>query len=196
MLTLYFSPGSSSMATHIALHEIGVPFESRSLSFSQREHQSPAFLAINPEGKVPTLLIDGRVLTEVAAILFIWRGVFPKRGSAGRRHRGRGAGDLVDVLYRRDHPPGAADRHRALEGSLRHRRPAAGRPRMGARGAIRLPTSISSGSTGASRPRLRRHRANIRASTRTSHGSWRARRSKRRSRSRAPSATTCRSGAT
>jgi len=69
MLTLYFAPGSSSMAAHIALHEIGVPFESRPLSFARREQRAPEFLALNPEGKVPTLIIDGRPLTEVAAIL-------------------------------------------------------------------------------------------------------------------------------
>jgi glutathione S-transferase len=70
MLTLYFSPGSSSMAVHIALHEIGEPFEAKPLSFAAKETRTPEFLAINPVGKVPTLLIDGRVLTEVAGILF------------------------------------------------------------------------------------------------------------------------------
>jgi glutathione S-transferase len=65
------------MAAHVALHEIGVPFETRSLSFHKKEHQSPAFLAINPEGKVPTLLIDGRALTEVAGILFYLARRFP-----------------------------------------------------------------------------------------------------------------------
>jgi len=70
MLTLYFAPGSSSMAAHIALHEIGVPFDPRALSLARAETRQPAFLAINPEGKVP-LLVDGDlVLTEVAAILF------------------------------------------------------------------------------------------------------------------------------
>jgi len=70
MLTLYFSPGASSMAPHIALYEIGVKFEAKPLSFARKEHSSAAFRAINPEGKVPTLLIDGKVLTEVAGILF------------------------------------------------------------------------------------------------------------------------------
>ena len=70
MLTFYFAPGSSSMAVHIALHETGAPFEARPMSFATHDMRKPEFLAINPNGKVPTLLIDGRVLTEVAGILF------------------------------------------------------------------------------------------------------------------------------
>jgi glutathione S-transferase len=76
-LTLYFSPGSSSMAVHIALHEIGVKFEARPLSFLRKDHRAPDFLRVNPEGKVPTLLIDERPLTEVAAILFYLARQFP-----------------------------------------------------------------------------------------------------------------------
>ena len=77
MLTLYFAPGSSSMAVHIALHEIGTPFDARPMSFTGRDLRTPEYLAINPEGKVPTLLIDGRKLTEVAAILFYLAKQFP-----------------------------------------------------------------------------------------------------------------------
>jgi glutathione S-transferase len=79
-LTLYMSPGSSSMAPHIALNEIGVGFEPRWLSFAKKEQQAPAYLAINPEGKVPTLMIDGRVLTEVAAVLYYLARRFPEAG--------------------------------------------------------------------------------------------------------------------
>jgi glutathione S-transferase len=57
------------MAAHIALHEVGATFESRPLSFHRKENRTPEYLAINPEGKVPTLVIDGRALTEVAGIL-------------------------------------------------------------------------------------------------------------------------------
>jgi glutathione S-transferase len=78
MLTLYFAPGSSSMAPHIALHEIGAPFESRPISLAKKENRTPGYLAINPEGHVPTLLIDERPLTEVAAILFYLARRFPE----------------------------------------------------------------------------------------------------------------------
>jgi glutathione S-transferase len=77
MLTLYFAPGSSSMAVHIALHEIGVSFEGRPMSFKKNDMRSPEFLALNPEGKVPVLIIDGRPLTEVAAILYYLAKCFP-----------------------------------------------------------------------------------------------------------------------
>jgi len=80
MLTLYFAPGSSSFAVHIALHEIGLPFEARPMSFRQNDMRSPDFLAINPAGKVPTLLVDGRALTEVAAILFYLARRYPDAG--------------------------------------------------------------------------------------------------------------------
>src|ERR1700739_2523089 len=80
MLTLYFVPGASSMAVHIALHEIGVPFEARPISFARQEQRSEKYLALNPEGKVPTLLIDGRPLTEVAAILYYLARQFPAAG--------------------------------------------------------------------------------------------------------------------
>ena len=76
MLTLYFAPGSSSMAVHIALHEIGVPFEARPMSF-KNDLRSSGYLALNPEGKVPTLVIDSRPLTEVAAILYYLAKRFP-----------------------------------------------------------------------------------------------------------------------
>jgi glutathione S-transferase len=80
MLTLYFAPGSSSMAAHIALHEVGADFETRPMSFKKDDMHSPDFLKINPAGTVPTLLIDGRVLTEVAGILFYLARRFPEAG--------------------------------------------------------------------------------------------------------------------
>ena len=80
MLTVYLSPGSSSMAPHIMLHEIGVDFESRWISFANREQRAPEYLKLNPEGKVPTLLVDGHPLTEVAATLYYLARRFPEAG--------------------------------------------------------------------------------------------------------------------
>lgn len=77
-LTLYFAPGASSMAPHIALNEIGAPFEARPVSFARNETRAEAFRAVNPEGKVPTLLIDGRALTEVAGVLWYLARAFPE----------------------------------------------------------------------------------------------------------------------
>jgi glutathione S-transferase len=77
MLTLYFAPGSSSFAVHIALHEIGVAFEARPMSFKKNDMRAPDYLRLNPEGKVPTLVVDGHPLTEVAAILYYLAKRFP-----------------------------------------------------------------------------------------------------------------------
>jgi glutathione S-transferase len=79
MITFYFSPGSSSMATHIALHETGASFEARPLALQQGT-RTPDFLKVNPNGKVPTLVVDGTVLTEVAATLFYLARAFPQAG--------------------------------------------------------------------------------------------------------------------
>lgn len=78
MLALYFAPGSSSFAVHIALNEVGAAFESHPLSFAKKDMKSPEYLTLNPEGKVPTLVIDGRPLTEVAAILFYLAKTYPE----------------------------------------------------------------------------------------------------------------------
>jgi glutathione S-transferase len=80
VLIFYFAPGSSSMATHIALHEVGAEFEPRLLSFKAKAQQRPEYLALNPEGKVPALVIDGSVLTEVAATLYYLAKTYPQAG--------------------------------------------------------------------------------------------------------------------
>ena len=80
MLTLYYSPGSSSMATHIALNEVGVAFELKLTALHRNEHRAADYLAVNPEGKVPTLMVDGRPLTEVAATLWYLGRRYPAAG--------------------------------------------------------------------------------------------------------------------
>src|SRR5258708_38689048 len=80
MLTLYYSPGSRSMATHIALHEVGVPFEAKLTALHEHKNREPGYLAVNPEGKVPTLMVDGQPLTEVAATLWYLARRYPDAG--------------------------------------------------------------------------------------------------------------------
>ena len=67
-VVLYASPGSASLVVHWLLLELGIDHELRLLDFARREQKSPEYLALNPIGRVPTLLIDGQVLTESAAI--------------------------------------------------------------------------------------------------------------------------------
>jgi glutathione S-transferase len=69
MITLYYSPGTASFVVHWMLLELGMPHELRLLNLEAREHKTPAYLALNPAGVVPTLVIDGVALTEAAAIL-------------------------------------------------------------------------------------------------------------------------------
>jgi glutathione S-transferase len=69
MLTLYFSPGACSMASHIGIEESGAPYTEKPTLLSKQEHKTEAYLKINPRGKVPALDVDGRVITENTAIL-------------------------------------------------------------------------------------------------------------------------------
>jgi len=69
MLTLYYSPGACSMASHIALEESGAPYEAKLISTAKGEQKTPEYLAINPRGKVPALRADNDVITENVAIL-------------------------------------------------------------------------------------------------------------------------------
>ena len=69
MLSLYYSPGACSLASHIVLEEIGTPFEARRVAIAESEHRTPEYLAVNPRGRVPTLVDGDFVLTESPAIL-------------------------------------------------------------------------------------------------------------------------------
>lgn len=71
MYTLYYAPGTASMVVHLALLEIGAPHELRLVDFAADQQHDADYLALNPGGVVPTLLIDGRALTESAALLMI-----------------------------------------------------------------------------------------------------------------------------
>jgi glutathione S-transferase len=69
MYKLYYSPGACSMAPHVVLNELGVPFETQKIDLQAGDGQKPEFLKINPRGQVPVLVDDGEVIREGAAIL-------------------------------------------------------------------------------------------------------------------------------
>lgn len=69
--TLYYSPGTASMAVHLALLEIGAPHRLERIDFSKDQQRSAEYLGINPRGQVPTLVIDGKPYFESAALLMI-----------------------------------------------------------------------------------------------------------------------------
>lgn len=68
MYRLYWSPGSASMAVHAALEEIAADYELERVELGRP--RDPAYLKLNPAGRVPTLAVgDGLVVSETAAIL-------------------------------------------------------------------------------------------------------------------------------
>lgn len=68
-LKLFVAPRTCARVPTIALEEIGVPFETELVRMAAKQQKTPSFLALNPKGKVPLLLVDGVPLTENVAIL-------------------------------------------------------------------------------------------------------------------------------
>jgi glutathione S-transferase len=71
MYTLYYSPGTASMVVHLALLEIGAPYQLKLVDFEKNGQYDAEYLKLNPGAKVPTLLIDGRAVYESGALLII-----------------------------------------------------------------------------------------------------------------------------
>jgi glutathione S-transferase len=77
---LYYAPGACSFASHIALEEVGVPYETHKLDLAAGDQRSEAYLRINPRGRVPALVLDDHVLTENVGILTYLGGGYPAAG--------------------------------------------------------------------------------------------------------------------
>jgi glutathione S-transferase len=69
MLKLFYSPMACSLSCHVALEESGLNYETVEINTKTQANLTQSYTAINPLGKVPALAIEGRVLTEAAAIL-------------------------------------------------------------------------------------------------------------------------------
>ncbi|HRH90247.1 MAG TPA: glutathione S-transferase family protein [Rubrivivax sp.] len=68
MLTLHYYPGNASLAPHVLLREIGVPFELALVDRTRNAHKSAAYLKLNPNGLIPVLQDGDLVMYETAAI--------------------------------------------------------------------------------------------------------------------------------
>lgn len=81
-LTLFHNPRSRSAGIRVLLEALAVPYAVEPVDFSKGENRTPAFLALNPLGKLPTLVHGEAVVTEQVAITIYLADRFPQAGLA------------------------------------------------------------------------------------------------------------------
>jgi glutathione S-transferase len=83
-LQLYFSPGACSFVPHVALEAVraasGQDFEPKLVKLHKNEQKTPEYLALNPNGQVPVLVVDGKPLNQIVAIIEFLERSFPQAG--------------------------------------------------------------------------------------------------------------------
>ena len=82
MLTLFYTPKTCALATHIALIDAGADYTLKRISFANGEQRTPEFLAVNPKGRVPALVTPQGILTETPALLTYLAQTFPQAALA------------------------------------------------------------------------------------------------------------------
>jgi glutathione S-transferase len=92
-LALYWIPGSCARVPFVALEEAGAEFELRPINRYRGEHETAAYRAINPKGKVPALVVDETVVTEVPVVVQKLARLFPEAGLLPR-----GEEDEIEAL--------------------------------------------------------------------------------------------------
>ena len=80
MLTLYYAKGSSALASHILLEEVGATYAVHEVPIQKGAHKEASFLAINPKMRVPALQTPEGVITENPAILNYVAATHPEAG--------------------------------------------------------------------------------------------------------------------
>ncbi|KAF0684047.1 Aste57867_23968 [Aphanomyces stellatus] len=68
MYTLYYSPSAASTVVHHMLIELNVPHELRLTDIEKGAQHDPEYRRLNPNGLVPTIVVDGKPMYEAAAI--------------------------------------------------------------------------------------------------------------------------------
>tara|TARA_R110002051_G_scaffold50724_3_gene97894 strand:- start:7913 stop:8593 length:681 start_codon:yes stop_codon:yes gene_type:complete len=78
-VTLYYAPDNASLCVRLALLELGIPFETVLVDRASQMQRAPAYLALNPNGMIPTLLTPSGAIYETGAIL-LWLAQHSKDG--------------------------------------------------------------------------------------------------------------------
>jgi glutathione S-transferase len=81
-VTFYHAPNSRSSGTLVLLEELGADYELHRLDLKKGEQRQPAYLAINPMGKVPAIVHDGALVTEQGAVYQYLADLYPEAGLA------------------------------------------------------------------------------------------------------------------
>ena len=79
---LYYAPGSASLLVHWLLIELDVPHALQLVDTAAKVQKSPEYLALNPNGVVPTLVADGKPQYEAAALAMLLAERHPQAGLA------------------------------------------------------------------------------------------------------------------
>jgi glutathione S-transferase len=81
-IIFYHNPMSRGRIAHWMLEEVGAPYRVELLDFKSQEHKRPEYLALNPMGKIPTIVHRDTVVTESGAICAYLADAFPAAGLA------------------------------------------------------------------------------------------------------------------
>ena len=79
-VVFYHSPQSRSAGTLVLLEELGADYEMHVLDLGKGEQRQPAYLAVNPMGKVPAIVHDGALVTEQGAVYLYLADLYPEAG--------------------------------------------------------------------------------------------------------------------
>jgi glutathione S-transferase len=77
-ITFFHAPNTRSSGTRVLLEELGAPYKLHAINMKAGEQRKPAYLAVNPMGKVPAILHRGSLVTEQVAIFIYLADLFPQ----------------------------------------------------------------------------------------------------------------------
>jgi len=98
-ITLHYSPQTRATGTRVLLEELGAPYDLHVLNMKAGEQREPAYLALNPLGKVPAISHLGGLVTEQVAITIYLADLFPQVGLAPAAHDPRRGPYLRWIAY-------------------------------------------------------------------------------------------------